>query len=399
METQRSGAPIDVGTAYEMPPSSHDAFLTEVGRGTPCGEFMRRYWQPVAVSRDVTDTPQQVRILGEDLILFRDKSGRPGLVHPRCAHRGTTLYYGKVEERGIRCCYHGWLFDVEGRCLEQPCEPNLGEGHREKVRQPWYPTADHYGLVFAYMGPPEKKPLLPKFDIFENLQPHQYLLADDSGLGTGGNGPHLIAPCNWLQHWENIMDSFHVAILHSAFSGTQFVPEMAVMPVGEWEYVPRGVRFTGLRKLEGGRTLRRITEVMFPNLRVVASPILKPGPIDHIGFTVPVDDTHYRIFNVMIANAPGEKPPRGSLYDGKPWSELTEEEHRRLPGDWEAQVGQGPITFHSDEHLATTDRGVVMCRRMLAQQIKVVQEGGDPLGVAYDPADQVVKLEAGNFFE
>jgi nitrite reductase/ring-hydroxylating ferredoxin subunit len=399
METHRSGEAIDVGTAYEMPPSSYDAFLTEVRRGTPCGEFMRRYWQPVALSRDATDTPQPVRILGEDLILFRDKSGRPGLVHPRCAHRGTTLYYGKVEERGIRCCYHGWLFDVEGRCLEQPCEPDLGAGHREKVRQPWYPVADHYGLVFAYMGPPEKKPLLPKFDVFENLEPHQYLIQDDSGLGSGGNGRHMIVPCNWLQHWENIMDSFHVAILHSGFSGTQFVPEMAVMPVGEWEYVPRGVRFTGIRKLDGGRSLRRITEIMFPNLRVVPSPVLKPGKIDHIGFTVPVDDTHYRIFNVMIANEPGETPPRGSLYDGKRWSELIEEEHRRLPGDYEAQVGQGPIAFHSDEHLATSDKGVVMCRRLLAQQIKRVQEGGDPLGVAYDPADQVVALEAGNFFE
>jgi nitrite reductase/ring-hydroxylating ferredoxin subunit len=399
METQRSGVPIDTGTAFDMPASSYDAVLTEVGRGTPCGQFMRRYWQPVAVSGDVTDVPQPVRILGEDLILFRDKSGRPGLMHPRCAHRGTTLYYGKVEERGIRCCYHGWLFDVEGRCLEQPCEPKLGEGHREKVRQPWYPVADHYGLVFAYMGPPEKKPLLPKFDIFENLAPHQYLLADDSGLGSGGDGRHMIIPCNWLQHWENIMDSFHVAVLHSGFSGTQFVPEMAVMPVGEWEYVARGVRFTGIRELDGGRTLRRITEVMFPNLRVVASPILKPGKIDHIGFTVPVDDTHYRIFNVMIANEPGEKPPRGSLYEGKRWSELTETEHQRLPGDYEAQVGQGPIAFHSDEHLATSDKGVMMCRRMLAQQIKRVQDGDDPLGVAYDPAEQVVALEAGNFFE
>jgi hypothetical protein len=190
-----------------------------------------------------------------------------------------------------------------------------------------------------------------------------------------------------------------VAVLHSGFSGTQFVPEMAVLPVGDWEYVARGVRFTGIRKLDDGRVLRRLTEVMFPNLRVVPSPVLKPGGIDHIGFTVPVDDTHYRIFTVLIANSPDAEPPRGSRYDGKRWSELTEQEHQRLPGDYEAQVGQGPISFHSDEHLATTDKGVVMCRRMLSQQIKLVQQGGDPLGVAYDPADQVVTLEAGNFFE
>ncbi len=390
-------AAVDAGTAYGMKPSSHKAALTEVGRGTPCGEFMRRYWHPVALSRDATDVPQNVRILGEDLILFRDKSGRPGLVYPRCAHRGTTLYYGKVEDRGIRCCYHGWLFDVEGRCLEQPCEPELGRT-RDRVRQPWYPVVDHYGLVFAYLGPPEKKPLLPRFDIFENMAPGEHLIQEDSGLGSGGNGLHLIIPCNWLQHWENIMDPFHVAILHAAFSGTQFVKEMAVMPVGDWEYVPRGVRFTGIRKLDDGRVLRRITEVMFPNLRIVPSPVLKPGPIDHVGFTVPVDDTHYRIFS-LIKTATPDKPPRGSLYDGKRWSELTEAEHQRMPGDYEAQVGQGPISLHSEEHLTTTDKGIGMVRHLLAQQIKVVQEGGDPVGVTFDPAEQVVVLEAGNFFE
>lgn len=281
MDTPR-GQSANIGSAYDMEPSSYNALLTEVGRGKPCGELMRRYWQPVAIARDVVDIPQNVRVLGEDLILFRDKRGRPGLVHPRCAHRGTTLYYGKVEEQGIRCCYHGWLFDVEGHCLEQPCEPEMGL-HRDRVRQPWYPVVDHYGLVFAYMGPPEKKPLLPRFDIFEDLAPGEHVIQEDSGLGSGGNGEHMIIPCNWLQHWENIMDPFHVAILHSAFSGTQFVKEMAVMPTGDWEYVPHGVRFTGIRQLDGGRTLRRITEVMFPNLRIVPSPVLRPGKIELSG--------------------------------------------------------------------------------------------------------------------
>ncbi len=100
--------------------------MTEVGAGTPLGEFMRRYWHPVALSDKVNDIPQKLRLLGEDLVIFRDRQGRPGLLHARCAHRGTTLYYGRVEENGIRCCYHGWLFDVEGRCLEQPCEADGG---------------------------------------------------------------------------------------------------------------------------------------------------------------------------------------------------------------------------------------------------------------------------------
>ena len=111
-----------------------------------------------------------------------------------------------------------------------------------------------------------------------------------------------------------------------------------------------------------------------------------------------VDDTHYRIFNLIKTTTP-DKPPRGSLYDGKRWSELTEAEHQRLPGDYEAQVGQGPISLHSEEHLTTTDKGIGMVRHTLAQQIKIVQDGGDPVGVAFHPADQVVVLEAGNFFE
>jgi phenylpropionate dioxygenase-like ring-hydroxylating dioxygenase large terminal subunit len=108
----------DDGTAYGRAPQHHDAEITEVGPGTPCGEFMRRYWHPVALAERVGPTPQKLRILGEDLVLFRDRAGRPGLLYPRCCHRGTTLYYGRVENDGIRCCYHGWLFDVEGRCLD-----------------------------------------------------------------------------------------------------------------------------------------------------------------------------------------------------------------------------------------------------------------------------------------
>ena len=179
--------PSSDGHAYERPEHTHDAELTEVGRGTPCGEFMRRYWQPVAVSISVTATPQDVRILGEDLILFRDGKGRPGLLTPRCVHRGTSLYYGKVDEDGIRCCYHGWQFDVEGRCIDQPCEPNNGAAHRHRIRQPWYPVEERYGLVFAYMGPPAKKPLLPRWDALEGLAPDETIFATDSSFSVGGD--------------------------------------------------------------------------------------------------------------------------------------------------------------------------------------------------------------------
>jgi len=144
------------GSAYGLPEPSYDAELVEVGAGTPAGELLRRYWHPVGVSSELADLPVPVRVLGEDLILFRTGQGRPGLVYPRCIHRGTTLRYGKVESNGIRCCYHGWLFDPEGRCLEQPCEPGGGR-KLELYRQPWYPLEERYGLVFAYLGPPERR--------------------------------------------------------------------------------------------------------------------------------------------------------------------------------------------------------------------------------------------------
>ena len=209
----------DTGTAYGRPAPTYRKELTEVGPGTPMGELLRRYWHPIALASDATDTPRQVRVLGEDLILFRDKSGRPGLVYPHCAHRGTSLFYGRVEEAGIRCCYHGWLFDVQGHCLEQPCEPQGGRA-RDRIRQPWYPVQELYGLVWAYLGPPEKKPMLPRYECLESLDPGEMLEANDRSIG--GGGPQVI-DCNWLQHYENLVDPFHVVVLHSTFSGTQFV--------------------------------------------------------------------------------------------------------------------------------------------------------------------------------
>src|SRR5258708_5544573 len=167
------------GTAYGRPPPHSDDLLVRVGPHTPCGEYLRRYWHPLALSSDATASPRKVRILGEDLILFRDGKGRPGLLYPRCMHRGTTLYYGHIENRGIRCCYHGWLFDVEGNCLEQPCEPEDGR-LRDRVRQPWYPVQELYGPDFAYTGPAEKKPLLPRSKCLEVRAAGEFIAAHAS---------------------------------------------------------------------------------------------------------------------------------------------------------------------------------------------------------------------------
>ncbi len=171
--------PRDEGTGYEMRAPVIKSDLVEVGRGTPMGELLRRYWHPIGLTKDAGGTPRKIRALGEDLILFRDGQGRPGLLHARCAHRGTTLYYGKVEAAGIRCCYHGWLFDAEGHCLEQPCEPQGGQ-FKDKVRQPWYPAEEKYGLIFAYMGPPERKPVLPTYECLEVMDAGEFVEADNS---------------------------------------------------------------------------------------------------------------------------------------------------------------------------------------------------------------------------
>ena len=240
-------------TAYSLKEPSYNAKLTEVGRGTPMGELLRRYWHPVGISADAGATPRPVKILGEELILFRDGNGRAGLVYPRCCHRGTTLYYGKIETQGILCCYHGWLFDVEGHCLEMPAEANPTGPQCQKVRQPWYPVEERYGLVFAYLGPPEKKPVLPRYECLEVMAPGEFVEADDSSIGSGGI---VIAPCNWLQHFENVVDPYHVPILHGTFSGPQFVEQMSAFPKVKFEYGPTGVKATSLRPGPDGKRFR-----------------------------------------------------------------------------------------------------------------------------------------------
>ncbi len=390
-ETRRS---LDEGTGYTIRPPIRRDDLVRVGRGTGMGELLRRYWHPIGLAADAGTAPRPVRVLGEDLILFRDGSGRAGLVHARCCHRGTTLYYGRVEPRGIRCCYHGWLFDAQGHCLEQPCEPP-GRRIKSNVRQPWYPLEERYGLIFAYMGPPDRKPLLPRYECLEVLEPGEFIEADDTSLGSGGPA---IVPCNWLQHYENVVDPFHVPILHGAFSGAQFTEAMASMPDVSFETSPRGVTVRSTRKAEDGRTFHRVTEAALPTLRVVPNPrVAQFARVESIGWVLPIDDTTYRIYVAGRVRETGEIGRMRSTFDGKPWRDLTEAEHQRFPGDYEAQVGQGSITIHSEEHLAGSDRGITLLRRMLQDQVRAVAEGRDPLGVGFDPAKPPVVFEAGNY--
>ncbi len=140
--------------------------LVRVGHGTPCGEYLRRFWHPVCVADELGDRPLAIRILGEDMVAFRDGSGRVGLLDRRCCHRGASLEFGKVKDRGIQCCYHGWHFDVDGRLIEAPAEAR-GNSLEGRLHQGAYPVEERYGFILAYMGPPEAKPPLPLYDGLE----------------------------------------------------------------------------------------------------------------------------------------------------------------------------------------------------------------------------------------
>ena len=385
------------GTAYGRPKATPNHLLTQVGPGTPCGEYMRRFWQPLLAARNVTNRPREIRILGEDLLIFRDGSGRPGLLYPRCMHRGTSLFWGHVEKDGLRCCYHGWKFSVEGECIDQPCEPDGGL-HKENARQPWYPVQERYGIVWGYLGPPDKMPLLPRWDVLENLRDDEFYAAVDNSFGShrDHDGPAVV-PYSWLHMNDNIMDPFHVQVLHSTFSVTQFVREFEVMPTVDFEYIDAGVIYNAHRDLPDGRHVDRISTWLAPNIMSVPSTELAPGKSVGMGFVVPVDDTHSRIVSVMRLpkNVPSRQP---FAVNGKTWTQMTLEERQDVPNDYEAQAGQGPISLHSEEHLATSDRGIAMQRRFLEREIRKVMEGGDPEGVIHDPAQEVVKVPSGNFF-
>ncbi len=385
------------GSAYGRPKGQTNKLLTETGAGTPCGELLRRYWQPVAISAEVTcDRPREVRILGEDLVLFRDKAGRAGLLYARCTHRGTSLYFGKAEDRGLRCCYHGWLFDVEGNCIDQPCEVDGGR-NKQNFRQPWYPLEERYGLIFAYMGPLAKKPVLPRYDILEGAEDYEVAIG---GWGSSNDHSIKVVPYSWLNMIDNLMDPFHVFILHSTLTGIQFAPEFAKMPKIVFSASGIGLTHTASRRFDDGRIYERVVSVMFPNMISVPPITLEAGLASSVTWVVPVDDTSY-VHVLCGKKIPGHKPEFGIIKDrniDKSWAEMSPQERRDYPRDYEAQAGQGVLPLHSEEHLAGSDQGVVMQRRLFARQIEIVAEGGDPLNAGFDPAKALVTVGAYNAY-
>ena len=364
----------------EVPPE--DAELTHVGPGTPAGEWFRRFWQPVAASEDLKDLPQAIRILDEDLVVFRDRSGRVGLLELHCSHRGTSLEFGQIEERGIRCCYHAWLYDTDGKILETPGEP-AESTLKDRLHHGAYPTHEHAGLVFAYMGPPEKLPSFPILDVY-----------DPPGYNTLVAGPY-VWPCNWLQVRDNLADPVHLRFLHAMPGNSGFAENFGEEPEMDFMETSLGTVTIDIRRI-GDLAWLRARNYIFPNIDVIViEPAMKGVPDDpmqaverykaHLpmGFTkwtVPVDNTHVRHFDLWRIRE-GEERSRDAGFgqiEDRPY-----EERQQVPGDYDAQVSQRPIAIHALEHLATTDRGVIMMRNIIRRGIRAARKGEDPQGVSH----------------
>lgn len=361
---------------YHQPSVENNAWddeLIRTARGTPAGEALRRHWHPIALTAELEDVPLPVKLLGEELVLFRDKSARLGLLQRRCSHRGTSLAYGIVSERGLRCCYHGWLYDIDGTILETPADPNAPVRHN--VCHGAYPVREHQGLVFAWLGDPDEMPPLPRYDSW--LDP-----ADNELVPF-----RLSYPCNWLQIHENTADPIHIPFLHGRVSGIQFSPGFSELPALSFRETPYGLAVASTRCADG-KLWMRSADVMLPNVAqyppafetrqqrraVVGAWVTR--------WVTPVDETHsliigYRHFNSTIdPDGAGRRDAIGvEAIDFAGQVAQEPDVATRRPGDYEAIVGQGPITLHDAEHLVASDRGVSMFRRAWRRQIRAATSG------------------------
>ncbi|MEA2642726.1 MAG: 5,5-dehydrodivanillate O-demethylase oxygenase subunit [Chloroflexota bacterium] len=375
--------------------AAQNEMLTRVGPGTAMGELLRRYWFPVAMAPELTDEQPTkfVRILGEDLVLFKDKSGNVGLIQDHCAHRGASLLYGRVEERGIACAYHGWLYDTAGSCLECPAEPADSMFHLT-VKMQAYPVQDFVGMYWAYLGP-LPAPVIPKYDLWARQDGTRRLYVQ----------PRL--DCNFLQPMENSVDPAHLQILHQDSIGNRQRQHLANLPTNR-RVAPSTTRgFTddvesfdfievpyGIMKRRVFKT-GRVDEhpLIFPN-------ILRVGNATQI--RVPVDDTHTQVFIVHFdptedgsVPEPQSQPPVTYIEPYKtPMTALHPIAHFRMDEtqaqDHMAWETQGPIVDRSVERLATTDRGIVMLRQMYLREIERMQRGEDPKSVLRDPDHAII---------
>jgi 5,5'-dehydrodivanillate O-demethylase len=358
------------------------------------GNLMRCYWHPIAASVEVNEEnpTKEVRLLGEDLVLFRSTNGVVGLIEPSCPHRKANLSYGVPEPEGIRCAYHGWLFDETGACIDQPSEP-AGSKFKDKVKLKAYKTEELGGLIFAYMGP-EPAPLLPNWDILTWTNVTRTINAVDM-------------PANWLQCMDNSLDPVHFQWLHRYWGGWNIARKK---PKGEREDFDRSTQSRGREHVkvgfdtfEYGIIKRRLLEgeteddqwwrighpILFPNILRVAQ--------DHwhsFQYRIPIDDTHTKhLLYTVVVPEPGvtiaeqEFVPyvERELYDAKGRLNNT-----IVPAQDEAAwVMQGPVTDRTTEHLGVTDVGIILFRRMINENLKIVEDGGEPINVHRDPSKNI----------
>jgi phthalate 4,5-dioxygenase oxygenase subunit len=390
-------------------------FITRVGAGKPAGQLLRRYWQPVAISDELAG-PRPVRpvqLMGQHFVLFRDEGGALGFIDRDCPHRGADLAFGRLENGGIRCAFHGWLFDAKGNCLETPAEPP-GSKLCSRIRQGAYPVVEKSGVIFAYIGEGEP-PAFAEFDCFVAPDSHTFAF---KGLFE----------CNWLQALEVGIDPAHASYLHRFFEdedtsesyGKQFrgasadsdLPITKVLrefdlPEIQVATTDYGMRLTTLRKVSEAQTHVRVTNVVFPQAFVI--PMSSEMTISQ--WHVPVDDTHcywYAIFTsftgpvdkqqmrdqrLALYELPGYTSRRNKRNDyGYDVEEQLSQTYTGMGDDinvhdqW-AVESQGPIQDRTREHLGSTDKGIVAFRRMLVKAIEATQEGGAaPMVIGADAA-------------
>ncbi len=362
--------------------AEENEMLTRVGPGTPAGELLRRYWHPVAIAADLTpDNPTKfVRILGEDLVLFVTPKGEAGLLHDRCAHRGVSLSYGRVEERGIACAYHGWLYDIQGNCLATPAEP-ADSKFCLTVKQKAYPVKKLAGLYWAYLGP-QPAPEIPKYDVWARTDGWHWLRAL----------PQL--DCNWLQAMENSVDTAHLHILHQELVTDGFKVESTTRGT-----IDNLVHYE-VKEFEHGLIKQRV----FRDGKIEEHPLLFPTVLRQANRTqirVPIDDTHTWIVYVHFVPDAVEprldkdevpvnyrRPFKNPLGVRHPFAKFRLDDVDAQ--DFMAWETQGPILDRSRERLAVSDHGVVIYRAMLKREINKVEQGLEPMNVFRDPDHPII---------
>lgn len=375
---------------------AEDAEITHVVPGSPLGEYLRGFWQPVCMSAQLKDVPHPIRILGEDLVAFRDGSGQVAVMHRHCAHRGASLEYGIIQEHGIRCCYHGFHYGCDGSLLEAPTEPDQGERLRSTVCQGAYPAQERDGLVFAYLGDPDKQPPFEQWDAFEP-DPEVELLPFTN-----------VFPCNWLQVLDNIADQLHTSILHQPhvlFPGRTpppgldlsglTLPSFGAVPIIDYFPVRNNTAmlFVAARRTCDELVWWRMNECALPNMSHHAY-LFEDGlqrrhfhRVHMVRWYVPVDNTNTIIFGWRMFGAKADPLNKGRRervgWDNMDFLEgqvgnRPYELARRAPGDYEAIVSQRPIAVHALENPTSGDVGVYMFRRILRDAVRGSNPAAQP---------------------